>query len=57
MTDQEKIEALSEALNNLYQSADQYIEDGSYLGNLLTDIDRAQAVLRQIPPKSWNLGG
>jgi len=57
MTDQEKIEALSEALNNLYQSADQYIEDGSYIGNLLTDIDRAQAVLRQIPPKSWNLGG
>lgn len=57
MTDQEKIEQLGEALNNLYQSADQYIEDKSCLGNLLTDIDRAQALLRKIPPESWNLGG
>jgi hypothetical protein len=57
MTDQEKIEQLGEALNNLYQSADSYIEDESYLGELLSDIDRAQALLQKIPPKSWNLGG
>lgn len=57
MTDAEKIEQLGEALNNLYQSADHYIEDGSWLGELLNDIDHAQALLRQIKPKSWNLGG
>ncbi len=57
MTDQEKIEALSEALNNLYQSADRYAEDGSCFAELTLDIDRAQALLQQIPPKSWNLEG
>ncbi len=57
MTDAEKIEKLGEALNNLYQSADHYIEDGSWLGELLNDIDHAQALLQQIQPKSWNLGG
>ena len=48
MTDQEKIASLSEALNNLYQSADHYIEDGSWLGELLNDIDRAQALLQTL---------
>ena len=48
MTDAEKIAQLGEALNNLYQSADHYIENGSWLGELLNDIDRAQALLRQI---------
>jgi hypothetical protein len=48
MTDAEKIEKLGEALNNLYQSADHYIEDKSWLGELLNDIDRAQALLQQI---------
>jgi hypothetical protein len=57
MTDQEKIEALSEALNNLVQTADAYIEEGSMLDDLLYDIGQARAVLKQIPPKSWNLGG
>jgi hypothetical protein len=55
MTDQEKIDALSEALNNLYQSADHYIEDGSWLGELLNDIDIAQALLRILSPKSSNV--
>jgi hypothetical protein len=48
MTDAEKIEKLGEALNNLYQSADHYIENKSWLGELLNDIDRAQALLQQI---------
>ena len=48
MTDAEKIAQLGEALNNLYQSADHYIENGSWLGELLNDIDRAQALLQQI---------
>jgi hypothetical protein len=55
MTDQEKIDALCEALNNLYQSADHYIEDGSWLGELLNDIDHAQALLRILSPKSFNV--
>ena len=53
MTDQEKIELLSEALNNLLQSTQNvpsYIED-----DMAVDIDNARAVLQQIPPKSWNL--
>ena len=52
MTDAEKIEKLGEALNNLYQSADHYIEDGSWIGVLLKDIGHAQRLLQQIPPKS-----
>lgn len=50
MTDQEKIDALGEALNNLYQSADHYIEGNSFswLGELLNDIDHAQALLQKI---------
>jgi hypothetical protein len=54
MTEQEQIKLLGEALNNLYQSADHYIEDGSWLGELVNDIDRAQALLQQITPKPWD---
>ena len=53
MADQEKIELLSEALNNLLQSTQNvpsYIED-----DMAVDIDNARVVLQQIPPKSWNL--
>lgn len=53
MTDQEKIELLSEALNNLVQATEHmpsYIED-----EMAVDIDNARAVLQQVPPKSWNL--
>ena len=55
MTDAEKIELLSEALNNLMQSADSYIEEGSWIDELSYDIDYARAVLKRVPPKSLNL--
>jgi hypothetical protein len=57
MTDQEKIELLSEALNNLTQSVDCYLEDKSTFATetLSVDIDHAWAVLNKLPPKSWNL--
>ena len=57
MTDAEKIELLGEALNNLMQSADSYIEEGSWIDELSHDIECAREVLKQIPPKSWNLEG
>jgi hypothetical protein len=57
MTDAEKIDKLGEALNNLMQSADHYIEDGSWIGELQNDIDWAKDLLRQVQPKSWNVGG
>ncbi len=57
MTDAEKIELLSEALNNLMQSADSYIEEGSWIDELSYDIDYARAVLKRVPPKSLNLEG
>ena len=55
MTDQEKIELLGEALNNLMQSADNYIEDGSWIDELTLDVENAWALLKRIPPASWNL--
>jgi hypothetical protein len=54
MTDQEKIDALGEALNNLMQSADNYIEEGSWVDELTFDIDCARALLKKISPKSLN---
>lgn len=54
MTDKEKIDALGEALNNLMQSADNYIDEGSWLDELLFDIAHARSLLKQMPPKSWN---
>jgi len=39
------------------QSADSYIEEGSMIETLSHDIECAREVLKQIPPKSWNLGG
>lgn len=57
MTDAEKIELLSEALNNLMQSADSYIEEGSWIDELSYDIDYARSVLKRVPPKSLNLEG
>ena len=55
MTDQEKIDELGEALNNLMQSADTYIDEGSWLDELLFDIAHARALLKKISPKSWNV--
>jgi hypothetical protein len=48
MTDQEKIDLLGEALNNLMQSADSYIDEGSWLDELLYDIGRARDLLKKI---------
>jgi len=55
MTDQEKIDLLGEALNNLMQSADTYIDDGSWIEELVYDIDHARELLKKISPASWNL--
>jgi hypothetical protein len=51
MTDQEKITLLSEALENLMQSADSYIVDGSWLNDMLYDIDRADTILKTVRAK------
>lgn len=48
MTDQEKINLLGEALNNLMQSADNYIDDGSWIDELTQDIKLARAVIKQV---------
>lgn len=48
MTDQDKINLLGEALNNLMQSADHYIDDGSWIDELSADIDRARSVINTI---------
>ena len=56
MTDLEKIEYLGEALNNLMQSADTYIVDGSWIDELTLDIENARALLKKMPPNSWNVG-
>ena len=56
MTDQEKIDLLGEALNNLMQSADTYIVDGSWIDELTLDIENARALLKKMPPNSWNVG-
>jgi hypothetical protein len=55
MIDQEKIDLLGEALNNLMQSADTYIVDGSWIDELTLDIETARALLKKMPPKSWNV--
>jgi hypothetical protein len=55
MTDLEKIEYLGEALNNLMQSADTYIVDGSWIDELTLDIENARNLLKKIPPNSWNV--
>jgi hypothetical protein len=48
MTDQEKIDLLGEALNNLMQSADAYIVDGTWIDELTNDIKLARAVIKQV---------
>jgi hypothetical protein len=55
MTDAEKIDLLGEALNNLMQSADNYIEEGSWVDELTFDIDCARALLKRIQLESCNL--
>jgi hypothetical protein len=48
MTDRKKAELLGEALNNLMQSAHNYIEDGSWLNDLLYDIKHAQDLINRL---------
>jgi hypothetical protein len=48
MTDQEKIDLLGEALNNLMQSADNYIVDGSWLNDMVYDIERARGLINRL---------
>jgi hypothetical protein len=50
MTDQEKIKLLRNALKNLMQSADSYIEDGAWIEQLTDDIALANAVFKQTKP-------
>jgi len=54
MTDQEKIKLLRNALKNLMQSADSYIEDGAWIEALSHDIEIAKAVLKQAKPTRLN---
>lgn len=52
MTDKDQIiDLLGEALNNLMQSADNYIVDGSWLNDMIYDIERAKTLLKSMPPK------
>jgi hypothetical protein len=55
MTDLEKIDLLGEALNNLMQSADNYIDNGSWIDELTLDISHARELLKKISPASWNV--
>ena len=54
MTDQttrEQIVYLRTALQNLTQSADRYIEDGSWIEHLSLDIEFAKGILKATKPK------
>jgi len=46
MTDQERIVYLRSALKNLTESADRYIEDGSWIEHLSLDVEFAKGVLK-----------
>ena len=46
MTDQERIVYLRSALRNLTESADRYIEDGSWIEHLSLDVEFAKGVLK-----------
>jgi hypothetical protein len=46
MTDQERIVYLRSALKNLVQSADRYIEDGTWIEHLTLDVEFAKGVLK-----------
>jgi hypothetical protein len=54
MTDQttrEQIVYLRTALKNLAESADRYVEDGSWIEHLSLDIEFARGVLKATKPK------
>jgi len=46
MTDQERIVYLRSALKNLTESADRYIDDGSWIEHLSLDVEFAKGVLK-----------
>jgi hypothetical protein len=46
MSDQEKIVYLRTALKNLAESADRYIDDGSWIEHLSLDVQFAKDVLK-----------
>ena len=46
MTDQERIVYLRSALKNLTESADRYIDDGSWVEHLALDVEFAKGVLK-----------
>jgi hypothetical protein len=46
MDDQERIVYLRSALKNLTESADRYIEDGSWIEHLSLDVEFAKGVLK-----------
>jgi hypothetical protein len=46
MTDKERIVYLRSALKNLVQSADRYIDDGSWIEHLTLDVEFAKGVLK-----------
>lgn len=48
MTDAEKIVLLRAALKNLVLSADRYIDDGSWLNDMLYDIQHARDLIKRI---------
>lgn len=54
MTDQttrEQIVYLRTALKNLIQSADRYVDDGSWIEHLSLDIEFAKGILKATKPK------
>jgi hypothetical protein len=46
MTDKERIVYLRSALKNLTESADRYIDDGSWIEHLSLDVEFAKGVLK-----------
>ena len=46
MDDKERIVYLRSALKNLTESADRYIEDGSWIEHLSLDVEFAKGVLK-----------
>lgn len=48
LTPYQKIELLIEALNDLMQSADSYIDDGAWIDDLVKDIERAEDAINRV---------
>ena len=48
MTDRERVVYLTTALKNLAESADRYIDDGSWIEHVHLDVQFAKDVLRAV---------